>query len=164
MELLTPNIGLLFWMSLAFLTVLFLLKKFAWKGILDALKDREEFIERSLKSAEEAKAQMSKLKADNEKLLVTARAEREQILKEAKEMKEKIMSEAKTSATDEGNRLIASARAEIDKEKLQALSDIKKQVGELSLEIAEKVVRKELSDKGAQQALVDTHLSQSQAN
>ena len=164
MELLTPSLGLLFWMSLAFIIVLVLLKKFAWSGILKALKDREDFIERSLKSAEDAKAQMSELKADNEKLLAEARLEREQILKEAKEMKEKIMSDAKLTANEEGNRLISAARAEIDKEKLQALSDIKKQVGELSLEIAEKVVRKELSDKDAQQALVDTHLSQSQAN
>lgn len=164
MDLLTPNIGLLFWMSFAFLLVLFLLKKFAWSGILSALKDREEFIERSLKSAEEAKAQMSDLKADNEKLLVQARSEREQILKEAKDMKEKIMSEAKVSATEESNRLIAAARTEIEKEKNQALSDIKKQVGEISLEIAEKVIKKELSDRGAQQALVENHLNQSQAN
>ncbi|PCJ64129.1 MAG: ATP synthase F0 subunit B [Bacteroidetes bacterium] len=164
MDLLTPSLGLLFWMSLAFIIVLVLLKKFAWSGILKALKDREEFIERSLKSAEDAKAQMSDLKADNEKLLAETRLEREQILKEAKDMKEKIMSDAKLSATEEGNRLISAARAEIDKEKLKALSDIKKQVGELSLEIAEKVVRKELSDKDAQQALVDIHLSQAQAN
>lgn len=164
MNPLLPELGLVLWMSIAFLVVLFLLKKFAWKGIIDALHDREEFIERSLKSAEDAKAQMSELKADNEKLLATARLEREQILKEAKEMKEKIMSDAKISATTESNRLITSARAEIEKEKHQALSDIKKQVGELSLEIAEKVIKKELSDKGAQQALVENHLSQSQAN
>ena len=164
MDLLTPSIGLLFWMSLAFLIVLFLLKKFAWSGILKALKDREDFIERSLKSAEDAKAQMSELKADNEKLLATARLEREQILKEAKEMKDNILAEAKLTASEEGNRLIASARGEIEKEKNQALSDIKKQVGEISLEIAERVIRKELSDKGAQEALVAEHLSKAQSN
>lgn len=164
MELLTPSIGLVFWMSLAFLIVLFLLRKFAWSGILKALKDREDFIDRSLKSAEEAKAQMSTLKAENENLLTEARAERESILKEAKEMRDKILAEAKSSATDEGNRLISVARGEIEKEKNQALSDIKRQVGEISLEIAEKVIRKELSDKGAQEALVANHLSQSQNN
>lgn len=164
MNPLLPELGLVLWMSIAFIVVLFLLKKFAWSGILKALKDREDFIDRSLKSAEEAKAQMSQLKSDNEKLLADARIEREQILKEAKEMKEKIMSDAKMSATDESNRLIASARAEIEKEKLQALSDIKKQVGEISLEIAERVIRKELSDKDAQQALVEDHFNQSQAN
>ena len=164
MELLTPNIGLVFWMSLAFLIVLFVLRKFAWSGILKALKDREDFIDRSLKSAEEAKAQLSTLKAENENLLVEARAERETILKEAKEMKDNILAEAKLTASEEGNRLIASARGEIEKEKNQALSDIKKQVGEISLEIAERVIRKELSDKGAQEALVAEHLSKAQSN
>ena len=164
MELLTPNIGLVFWMSLAFLIVLFILKKFAWSGILKALKDREDFIDRSIKSAEEAKAQMSSLKAENENLLAEARAEREAILKEAKELKEKILADAKLTASEEGNRLIATARGEIEKEKNQALSDIKKQVGEISLEIAERVIRKELSDKGAQEALVTEHLSQVQSN
>ena len=164
MELLTPNIGLVFWMSLAFLIVLFVLRKFAWSGILKSLKDREDFIERSLKSAEEAKAQMSSLKAENENLLAEARAEREAILKEAKEMKEKILADAKLTASEEGNRLIASARGEIEKEKNQALSDIKKQVGEISLEIAERVIKKELNDKGAQEALVAEHLNQAQSN
>ena len=164
MELLTPNIGLVFWMSLAFLIVLFVLRKFAWSGILKALKDREDFIERSLKSAEDAKAQMSTLKAENENLLVEARAEREALLKEAKEMKEKILADAKITASEEGNRLIAAARGEIEKEKNQALSDIKKQVGEISLEIAERVIRKELSDKGAQESLVAEHLNQAQSN
>jgi F-type H+-transporting ATPase subunit b len=164
MELLTPNIGLVFWMSLAFLIVLFVLRKFAWSGILKALKDREDFIDRSLKSAEEAKTQLSTLKAENENLLVEARAERESILKEAKEMKDTILAEAKLTASEEGNRLIAAARGEIEKEKNQALSDIKKQVGEISLEIAERVIRKELSDKGAQEALVAEHLSKAQSN
>jgi F-type H+-transporting ATPase subunit b len=164
MELLTPSIGLVFWMSVAFLIVLFILRKYAWSGILKALKDREDFIERSLKSAEDAKAQMSSLKAENENLLAEARAERETILKEAKEMKDKILSDAKTIASEEGSRLVAAARGEIEKEKNQALSDIKKQVGEISLAIAEKVIRKELSDTGAQEALVAEHLSKAQSN
>jgi F-type H+-transporting ATPase subunit b len=161
---LSPEPGTMLWTSIAFLVVLGLLKKFAWKDILKALKDREEFIERSLKSAEEAKAQMSGLKADNEKLLTEARLEREQILKEAREVKEKILADAKLTASEEGNRLISIARGEIEKEKNQALSEIKKQVGEISLEIAERVIRKELSDKGAQEALVAEHLKQAQSN
>jgi F-type H+-transporting ATPase subunit b len=164
MNPLLPELGLVLWMSIAFLIVLFLLKKFAWSDIVDALHDREEFIERSLKSAEEAKAQLSTLKAENENLLVEARAERETILKKAKEMKDNILAEAKLTASEEGNRLIASARGEIEKEKNQALSDIKKQVGEISLEIAERVIRKELSDKGAQEALVAEHLNKVQSN
>ena len=99
MELLTPNIGLVFWMSLAFLIVLFVLRKFAWSGILKALKEREEFIERSLKSAEDAKAQMSTLKAENENLLAQARAEREAILKEAKDMVDGAPSTIKEAAS-----------------------------------------------------------------
>jgi F-type H+-transporting ATPase subunit b len=103
---------------------------------------------------------MSDLKADNEKLLIEARKEREQILKEAKEMKEKILSEAKITASEEGNRLITSARSEIYKEKNQALADIKKQVAEISLEVAEKVIRKELSDQSAHESLIASHLEQ----
>jgi F-type H+-transporting ATPase subunit b len=164
MNPLLPELGLVLWMSIAFLVVLFLLKKFAWSGIIKALTEREEFIERSLKSAEDAKAQMSSLKAENENLLAQARIEREQILKEAKEMKDKIMSDAKVSASEESNRLINAARTEIEKEKNQALADIKKQVAELSIQIAEKVIRTELIDKSAQQALVDFHLNQSTAN
>ena len=160
MNPLLPELGLVLWMSVAFLVFLFLLKKFAWEGIIKALNDREEFIERSLKSAEEAKAQMSDLKSDNEKLLLEARKEREQILKEAKELKEKILSEAKITASEEGNRLISTARSEIDKEKNQALADIKKQVAEISLEVAEKVIRKELSDKNAHEALIASHLEE----
>jgi F-type H+-transporting ATPase subunit b len=164
MNPLLPELGLVLWMSIAFLVILFLLKKFAWKGILKALKDREEFIDRSLKSAEEAKAQMSQLKSDNEKLLADARSEREIILKEAREMKEKILSDAKITASDEGGRLVAAARAEIEKEKHQALSDIKKQVAEISLEIAEKVIRRELNEKDSQESLVNDHLNKSQLN
>ena len=131
MNPLLPELGLVLWMSVAFLVVLFLLKKFAWEGIIKALNDREEFIERSLKSAEEAK-----------------------------ELKEKILSEAKITASEEGNRLISTARSEIDKEKNQALADIKKQVAEISLEVAEKVIRKELSDKNAHEALIASHLEE----
>ena len=140
------------------------MKKFAWKGIIKALKDREEFIDRSLKSAEKAKAQMSELKAENENLLAEARAERETILKEAREMKEKILADAKITASEEGNRLISSARSEIEKEKHQALSDIKTQVAELSLDIAEKVIKRDLADKASQESFVNEHLNKAQMN
>jgi len=164
MKLVTPDFGLIIWMTATFLVFLFILKKFVWPPILKSLKDREDFIDRSLKSAEEAKAQLSELKADNEKLLAEAKIEREKLLKEAREMKEKIISDAKVSASEESNRMISAARMEIDKEKTQALSDIKKQVGEISLEIAEKLVRKELGGSDAQQALIDAHLNQAQSN
>lgn len=157
--MLSAGIGTALWTAIAFLTVLFLLRKFAWRPILASLQEREDFIDKSLKSAEEAKAQMSELKSENEKLLAEARQEREKILKEAREMKEKIISDAKASAAEEGNRLVANAKEEINKEKANAMSDIKRQVAALSLEIAEKVIRKEFDDKAQQEALVEEHLS-----
>ena len=164
MELVKPAIGLLFWMSLAFLVVLFLLRKFAWKGILNTLREREEFIEKSLKSAEEAKAQMSQLKSDNDKLLAEARQEREQILKEAREMKDSILSDAKKQATEESDRMIVNARAEIDKEKQSAMKEIKTQVAQLSVEIAEKILKSELTDKEKQTTIIEEQLRNAQMN
>jgi F-type H+-transporting ATPase subunit b len=157
--MLSAGLGTLIWTAIAFLTVLFLLKKFAWKPILASLQEREDFIDKSLKSAEQAKAQMSDLKSENEKLLADARLEREKILKEAREMKDKIISEAKSVASEEGNRLVANAKEEITKEKANAMSDIRKQVAALSLDIAEKIIRKEFDDKTQQEALVDEHLN-----
>ncbi len=161
-NILAAPLGTIIWTSAAFLVVLFILKKMAWKPILNSLKDREEFIEKSLKSAEDAKEQMGRLKSDNEKLLAEARLEREQIIKEARELKESIISEAKKTATTEGDRLVAGAREEIIKEKAKAMSDIKTQVAALSIDIAEKVLRSELENKGKQEQIVEQHLSQSQ--
>lgn len=158
MELLNPGLGLIVWMSVAFLIVFFLGKKFAWSGILKSLKEREDFIDRSLQSAEKAKAEMSELKAENEKLLQEARLERELILKEAKETKEKIVSEAKQQAKKESEKIISNARVEITKEKAAAISDIRNQVATLSLEIAEKVLKREVSDKDHQLKLVEESL------
>lgn len=163
-DLLSAPLGTMVWTSVAFLIVVFLLKRLAWKPILGMLHEREQFIEQSLKSAEDAKAEMSNLKADNERLLAEARAEREIILREAREMKEKILSDAKKSASDEGDRLVAAARIEIEKEKAAAVSDLKKQVAALSVEIAEKILRSELSDQGRQQSLIEDQLKSSQLN
>lgn len=162
LNLLAAPVGLIFWTSLAFIIVLVLLKKLAWKPILKTLNERNEFIDKSLKSAEEAKAQMSQLKSDNEKLLAEARVEREKMLKEARETKESIIAEAKKTASAEGDRLVASARQEIEKEKAKAMSDIKSQVAALSIEIAEKVLRSELANKDKQAEIVEEHLKQSQ--
>lgn len=162
--MLSAGLGTIIWTSIAFITVLVLLKTLAWKPILASLKDREEFIEKSLKSAEEAKAEMSKLKADNEQLLAEARQEREKILKEAREMKERMLSDAKKSASDESDKIIAQAKAEIEKEKNAAMQELRTQVAEFSLAIAEKVLRKEFEDKEKQQALVQDYLKSVQAN
>ncbi len=162
--MLSAGLGTIIWTSIAFLVVLFLLKKMAWKPILASLKERDDFIQKSLESAEEAKKQMSLLKADNEKMLAEARQEREKILKEAREMKEKIISDARKSATEEGERLVSSARSEIQKEKQAAMTDLKNQVAVLSIEIAEKILRKEFDNKDQQQALINEQLKAAQMN
>ncbi len=138
LNLLAAPLGLIIWTSVAFIIVLVLLKKLAWKPILNTLQERNDFIDKSLKSAEEAKAQMGQLKSDNEKLLAEARVEREKMLKEARETKESIIADAKKTAASEGERIINSAREEIEKEKAKAMSDIKTQVAALSIDIAEK--------------------------
>lgn len=155
MQVLVPQFGYFLWSLIIFLIFFFLLKKFAWKPILKGLKDREDSIASSLEAAEKAREEMQNLQAENEKILHEARAERESVLKEAREMKEEIVSKARTEAQEEATRMIEKAREEIQAQKMAAITDIKNQVGQLSLEIAEKVLRKELADKDAQQNYVD---------
>lgn len=155
MGLVTPNPGTIVWMLIIFGIVLFILRKFAWKPILNALKDREESISQALNSAEEAKKEVAGLKADNEKIIAEARQEKNIILREAKEIKEKIISEAREKAFEETNKSIALAKQQIDAEKTAAINEMKKQVAELSVLIAEKVIRKELSNKAEQEKMVD---------
>lgn len=150
MGLVTPELGTFIWMFLAFAIVLFILKKFAWKPILNALKEREESIEDALRSADRAKEEMAELKADNEKILQEARKEREAMLKEAKEMSTKIVNEAKQKATHEADKLVEAARANIDSEKTAALKEIKTQVADLSIDIAEKVLKNQFSENQQQ--------------
>lgn len=159
MELVTPGIGLIFWMTLVFLTLLFILGKFAWKPILKALKDREQSIDNALRSAEEAQAKMEQLNADNEKLLAEARIERDKILKEAKEMKDQIVAAAKEEAADKGRKMIEEAKQEIGKEKNKAINELKSQVSTLSIEIAEKILRKEVAGDKEQEALIDDYMN-----
>lgn len=158
MDLITPEIGLVFWTAITFLILLFILKKFAWKPILGAVSDREESIKNALASAENAKKEMQNLHADNEKLLKQARAEREGMLKEAREIKEKMIAEAKGEAQEQANKMIAQAQESIRSEKHAALAELKNQVANISVEIAEKVVRGELADKEKQLSLVDKML------
>ncbi len=155
MGLVMPNPGTIFWMLIIFGIVVFILKKFAWKPILDALKEREQSIAQALNSAEEAKKEVAGLKADNEKVIAEARREKDAILKEAKELKDKIVAEAKEKAAAEAQKTIDQARQQIDAEKTAAINDIKKQVAELSVSIAEKVIKKELSNKAEQEKMVD---------
>lgn len=155
MRLLDVNPGTLFWMLIIFGIVLFILKKFAWKPILNALKEREESIASALNKADEAKKEVADLKAGNEKIIAEARREKEAILKEAKELKDKIVAEAKDKAIAEAQKTIEQARQQIEAEKTAAISDMKKQMASLSIEIAEKVIRQELSNKAEQEKMVD---------
>jgi len=154
MELVTPSIGLVFWTLIAFLFLLVLLKKFAWKPIMTAIHDREQFIDEALNKAELAKKEMARLTAQNEDLMKQARAERDAILKEAKTLKDAILSEAKTSAHTEGTKLIEKAKIEIENQKKAALVELKNQVSSLSIDIAERVLRNQLQDKAKQEELV----------
>ncbi len=151
MNLLTPAFGLLIWTLLAFLIVFFILKKFAWPAIIGGLKKREESIADSLATAEKVRAEMSQLKSENEALLAKAREERGQMLKEARETKDKIINEAKEQAKLEANKIITDAQAAINTQKMAALTEVKNQMGKLVIEVSEKVLRKELEDKGAQE-------------
>ena len=151
MQLLTPSLGLLFWTLLAFGIVFFVLKKFAWKPILSSLNEREKGIAESLESAKRVKAEMAQLKSENEDLMARAREERSAMLKEAKEMKDRIVAEAKEQAKSDANKIIAEAQQAIQAQKMAAITDVKNQVGKLVIEVSEKVLRKELSGKEAQE-------------
>jgi F-type H+-transporting ATPase subunit b len=158
MELVKPSIGLIFWMIVSFSIILFLLKKFAWKPILGMIKEREESIENALASAEKAKLEMKALQSSNERILAEARSERDALLKDAREIREKMISEAKNAANKEGERMLAAARENIQIEKNAAIADLKNQVASLSIEIAEKILRSELSSDEKQKTLVNTLL------
>lgn len=158
------SLGLFFWQSLIFIGLILLLKKFAWKPILDAVNEREEGIRNALLSAENAKKEMQNLKSDNEKLLADARAERDAMLKEAKELKEKLIADAKADAQAEGEKMITQAKAAIQSEKNAVMAELKNQVSTLSLEIAEKVLRDELSNKESQTKLVEKMLGDAKLN
>ena len=158
------SFGLFFWQMLLFVLLLFLLKKFAWQPILKALNDREEGIKSALESAENAKLEMENLQADNHKLIQAARIEREAMIKEARKIKEKMISDAREEAKSEADKMISNAQDAIESEKKSAITDIKNQVANLSIDIAEKVVKGELSDKGKQLKLVEDMLNDSTLN
>lgn len=155
MELVKPEIGLIFWMTISFLIVLFILAKFAWKPILKSIKEREDTIEQSLEDAYKAKQMMANIRVEHEKMLDEARTEREQLLREAGEARKKIISEARTKAKTDADIIIKSARETIQNEKMAAITELRNQVAVLSLEIAEKVLRKELSSEARQKEFIN---------
>ncbi len=164
MDLITPDFGLFFWQTIVFLVLLFLMAKFAWRPILNSVRDREQSINDALASAENARKEMQNLKSDNEQLMKEARAERDAILKEARELKEKTIASAAEEAKLKADRIVADAQKSIELEKQSALAELKNQVAELSVEIAEKVVRKELSSKNEQRQMIEKMLGDAKLN
>jgi F-type H+-transporting ATPase subunit b len=154
MDLLLPHLGLIVWTVLAFLIVLFILKKYAWKTILNGLNERETNIANSIASAEKVKLEMAQLKSENEALLQSAREERSAMLKEAKDIKDKMINDAKEEAKAQAAKIIADANASIHHQKMAALTEIKNQVGKMVVEVSEKILRKELSDKANQESYI----------
>lgn len=150
MDLVTPDIGLIFWTTVSFIILYFILAKYAWKPILGAVNDREKSIKDALSAAEKAKEEMANLKSDNEKILNEAKLQREALLKDARDIKSKIISDAQNEATEKANKLIEAAKIAIDNEKSAAMKELKNTVVDLSLNIAEKLLSKELDNKDKQ--------------
>ncbi|HMB63356.1 MAG TPA: F0F1 ATP synthase subunit B [Eudoraea sp.] len=164
MDLVTPEWGLIFWTTVSFGILFFLLAKFAWKPILNAVNQREDSIMTALSEAENARKEMQNLQADNERILKEARAEREAMLKEARELKDKIVSDAKDLAKTEADKMVRQAQMTIESEKKAAVSEIKNQIASLSVEIAEKVIKEQLSNKDRQLKLVEDMLGDIKLN
>ena len=164
MQLLSPDFGLIFWTVIIFLLVLFVLRKFAWTPILKTLDDREKSIADSIESAERIKAEMSQMKSEHESVLAEAKAERSKILKEAKEVKDQIISEEKNQAKLEAKKIIEEAQVAINNQKLAALTEVKNQVGNLVIEISEKVLRRQLADQPSQEQYIRKLMEEARLN
>lgn len=158
------SVGLFFWQSLLFIALILLLKKYAWGPILTAVEEREDGIKDALESAEKAKAEMQALNADNERILAEARIERDALLKEAREIKDGIVSDAKELANTEADKILTTAKDQINNEKMKAMTELKNTVATLSIDIAEKVLRAELTDKKKQEDLVANALKETELN
>lgn len=155
MGLVTPDIGLLFWTGLIFLILLFILTKFVWKPILGAVEQREKNIQDSLDTAKKTKKEMERLKSQNENLLKEARVERDEMIKSAKETSDRMIADARTTAKEEADKIVVNAKAAFESEKQKAAEDLKSQVASIALEIAEKVLREELSSKDKQKQIAE---------
>lgn len=158
------GLGLFFWQMLIFIGLIFLLRKFAWKPILNAVNEREEGIRNALLSAENARREMQNLQADNERILKEARMERDQLLKEAREIREKMIADAQNDARVQGQKMIEQAKVAIESEKNAAMAELKSKVSALSVEIAEKILKEELSAKENQEKLVEKMLNEVKMN
>ena len=158
MELVTPGIGLIFWTSVVFIVLIILLKKFAWSPILKAVDDRNNSINEALSSAEKAKSEMEQLSADNKKILNKALIERDAIIKEARDIKIKTIADAKNNASIEAEKIISSAKEQIKNEKMKAMTELKNEIADISIQMAEKIIKKELKDAKSQKKLIEEDL------
>jgi F-type H+-transporting ATPase subunit b len=164
MQLVTPGIGLIFWMLVSFSLVLYVLGKYAWTPIMKGIHQREDTIEKALEAANEAKKEMLKLKAGNEQLLRDAKDERDSLMRDARKVKEAILDEARVKANEEAARIMENARENIQYEKMAAINELKNQIATISIEIAEKLIGKELQNKKAQQELTEKLLKEVKIN
>ena len=164
MELVTPEIGLIFWTTVVFSLLLVVLKKYAWKPILSAVDERNKSIEDALKAADKAKKEMLALNTDNERILTEAKKERDALLKEGREIKDNIIAEAKDKAKIEADKILITAKEQINNEKMKAITELKNQVAEMSIDIAEKILKSELSDKNKQKELIAEALKSNELN
>jgi F-type H+-transporting ATPase subunit b len=160
MDLLTPDFGLLFWMVLSFSILAFILGKFGWPVIVSMIEERGNYIEESLKKADEANAALANIKADGERLMAEAKNERLEMLKEASKIKEEMISAAKTQANAEAAKIIENGKESVQLEKDNAIKEIRSQVAELSVTIAEKIIRGELKDEKSQNDMIDKLLDE----
>ena len=164
MDLVTPEVGLIFWTTVSFIILLWLLGKFAWKPILSALNDREDGIKKALDEADKARQEMAELQASNENILKEARADRDALLKDARDIKNNMISDAKEEAKAQANKIVQQAKVSIENEKHAAITHLKNQVAELSIGIAEKVLKEELSDKEKHIDLIEKMLDEATLN
>ena len=164
MELVTPEIGLIFWTTVVFSLLLVVLKKYAWKPILSAVDERNKSIEEALRAADKAKEEMISLNADNERILMEAKKERDILLKEGREIKDSIIAEAKDKAKVDAEKILTTAKEQIINEKMKAIAELKNQVANLSIEIAEKILKSELQDLNKQKELVTTAIANKDLN
>ncbi len=164
MELVNPGIGLIFWMTVAFGLLLFILGKFVWPPIMRALHERESAIENSLHEAEAARREMETLKFSNEQLLKEAKEERDALMRDAKKVREKMIEDARVKAAEESERIIESAKERIEHEKMAAIADLKNAVADLSIEIAQKLIQKELSDPAKSRELIEKSIDEIKLN
>ena len=158
------SLGLFFWQTLLFVILVFFLRKYAWKPILNAVEEREDGIKNALDSAEKAKQEMENLNADNERILAEARIERDRLLKEAREMKNNIINEAKEQAGSEADKILSSAKKQINNEKMKAITELKNSVADLSIDMATMVLKSELKNSDKQKQLVTEALKEVNLN